>query len=105
MMPKMAPVRRASDQRGLSRAEPLPTAAAKASVDMAKARSRMDAAFIWEGFFTAGQAHNGTSPPPDLVTCVAVKCRWSRQPKNGCLHRSEERRVGKECRSRWSPYH
>src|SRR3712207_9473972 len=24
---------------------------------------------------------------------------------NGLLHRSEERRVGKECRSRWSPYH
>src|SRR2546430_3069092 len=23
----------------------------------------------------------------------------------GCLARSEERRVGKECRSRWSPYH
>ena len=22
-----------------------------------------------------------------------------------CLLRSEERRVGKECRSRWSPYH
>ena len=22
-----------------------------------------------------------------------------------CLTRSEERRVGKECRSRWSPYH
>src|SRR3712207_9311517 len=22
-----------------------------------------------------------------------------------CLMRSEERRVGKECRSRWSPYH
>src|SRR3712207_7404469 len=22
-----------------------------------------------------------------------------------CLGRSEERRVGKECRSRWSPYH
>ena len=21
------------------------------------------------------------------------------------IHRSEERRVGKECRSRWSPYH
>ena len=28
------------------------------------------------------------------------------QTKNGvCLFRSEERRVGKECRSRWSPYH
>ena len=24
---------------------------------------------------------------------------------DGKLHRSEERRVGKECRSRWSPYH
>ena len=23
----------------------------------------------------------------------------------GADHRSEERRVGKECRSRWSPYH
>src|SRR5258708_36106337 len=23
----------------------------------------------------------------------------------GVFHRSEERRVGKECRSRWSPYH
>ena len=22
-----------------------------------------------------------------------------------CMERSEERRVGKECRSRWSPYH
>src|SRR5256885_11812235 len=26
-------------------------------------------------------------------------------PKSGVLPRSEERRVGKECRSRWSPYH
>ena len=24
---------------------------------------------------------------------------------NALLYRSEERRVGKECRSRWSPYH
>src|SRR5260221_4117358 len=24
---------------------------------------------------------------------------------NACCERSEERRVGKECRSRWSPYH
>ena len=26
-------------------------------------------------------------------------------PKALCAARSEERRVGKECRSRWSPYH
>src|SRR3546814_14838753 len=38
---------------------------------------------------------------------------WSRSPKSiagvTCFHRSEARRVGKECvstcRSRWSPYH
>ena len=28
--------------------------------------------------------------------------KWARLPN---LNRSEERRVGKECRSRWSPYH
>ena len=27
------------------------------------------------------------------------------RPYVGALVRSEERRVGKECRSRWSPYH
>src|SRR5690349_23641376 len=33
----------------------------------------------------------------------ASRCGW-RQPR--VVHRrSEERRVGKECRSRWSPYH
>src|SRR2546422_1497047 len=28
-----------------------------------------------------------------------------RRPKRQAGERSEERRVGKECRSRWSPYH
>src|SRR3712207_7045676 len=28
-----------------------------------------------------------------------------RRPHGGLAVRSEERRVGKECRSRWSPYH
>ena len=33
---------------------------------------------------------------------------WGIDPKAktpAYTHRSEERRVGKECRSRWSPYH
>src|SRR5256886_12422479 len=30
---------------------------------------------------------------------------WSRALGGVPVHRSEERRVGKECRSRWSPYH
>ena len=35
-----------------------------------------------------------------------VYTRLSKQGKRlGDLDRSEERRVGKECRSRWSPYH
>src|SRR2546430_12489208 len=32
--------------------------------------------------------------------CSSALCPYSPHP-----HRSEERRVGKECRSRWSPYH
>ena len=27
------------------------------------------------------------------------------EEEESCAERSEERRVGKECRSRWSPYH
>src|SRR3712207_3190001 len=39
---------------------------------------------------------------PNAITCLAMA-------PQGCFlnapDRSEERRVGKECRSRWSPYH
>src|SRR5256885_8076570 len=34
-----------------------------------------------------------------------VKKSETRDPKSERNPRSEERRVGKECRSRWSPYH
>ena len=34
----------------------------------------------------------------DTVKAVGIK-------KTPLMYRSEERRVGKECRSRWSPYH
>ena len=37
---------------------------------------------------------------------VATDCPTGpREILDGGLLRSEERRVGKECRSRWSPYH
>ena len=38
---------------------------------------------------------------------VAILLHWLCGGVGICLgfHRSEERRVGKECRSRWSPYH
>src|SRR5256885_16964002 len=37
-----------------------------------------------------------------------TKVQWRTEcsePLRTCAFRSEERRVGKECRSRWSPYH
>ena len=41
--------------------------------------------------------------PVDIEACMS----WKRieSPDISPTGRSEERRVGKECRSRWSPYH
>ena len=35
----------------------------------------------------------------------ALEVSFVKLPDNNSFVRSEERRVGKECRSRWSPYH
>src|SRR6266849_11183818 len=45
------------------------------------------------------------SKPDDIAAAVKeTSRRWNRV--DGLVHsRSEERRIGKECRSRWSPYH
>ena len=40
---------------------------------------------------------------PESVMAVRGQKRTSGRSSN--TKRSEERRVGKECRSRWSPYH
>src|SRR5579875_4058739 len=42
-----------------------------------------------------------------LAACVLVSRGHNRakQSRLSRVNRSEERRVGKECRSRWSPYH
>ena len=39
-----------------------------------------------------------------LVLTRIIKVRFKGKSRKNVL-RSEERRVGKECRSRWSPYH
>src|SRR5256884_1113913 len=47
-------------------------------------------------------AHGTGTPTNDRVEAIAVRTLFGeRAPRI----RSEERRVGKECRSRWSPYH
>ena len=46
------------------------------------------------------------APPPSLDLTTKMKVPWGMMDNaqlGDC--RSEERRVGKECRSRWSPYH
>ena len=40
-----------------------------------------------------------------LQDCTLVKAAEDAASATYRLQRSEERRVGKECRSRWSPYH
>src|SRR3712207_8789185 len=46
-------------------------------------------------------------PSPEATVCIPTfLVRLARLPPEGhAPRRSEERRVGKECRSRWSPYH
>src|SRR2546427_11831274 len=46
------------------------------------------------------------APEPDPTRKINIQdCTRPVDPNAGNLLRSEERRVGKECRSRWSPYH
>ena len=40
-----------------------------------------------------------------LKDSIEALNRTSKDMKVSFHYRSEERRVGKECRSRWSPYH
>src|SRR3712207_934598 len=50
--------------------------------------------------FTLGGTGGGVAFNPEEYEDI-VRAGLSASP----IHRSEERRVGKECRSRWSPYH
>ena len=55
-----------------------------------------------------GQVHIQSSFNNTLVTITDMSgnaVSWSSAGSLGYKGRSEERRVGKECRSRWSPYH
>src|SRR2546426_2013808 len=43
--------------------------------------------------------------PQEVTTRAGGRVRVGPIAKGANVRRSEERRVGKECRSRWSPYH
>ena len=55
----------------------------------------------FEVSFLIGLDKFGGIYPPREGDLVVIE---DREVEN-LVHRSEERRVGKECRSRWSPYH
>ena len=42
---------------------------------------------------------------PSVIAVYAGNTISYDENNHGYMYRSEERRVGKECRSRWSPYH
>ena len=46
-----------------------------------------------------------TAPPPLDTESAAIGTDITNEYVRDIPLRSEERRVGKECRSRWSPYH
>ena len=51
-------------------------------------------------YFNMGKNNSGSSSGNARMTSTDVKSAADTDSS-----RSEERRVGKECRSRWSPYH
>ena len=66
----------------------------KAGVASAALALVLAAVAIWLARHPGSRRRPAPAPAP----------RWRRQPCRN-RSRSEERRVGKECRSRWSPYH
>ena len=57
---------------------------------------------------TVQAAESVPAPPPECETEAekrAFAFGWFKALESERMKRSEERRVGKECRSRWSPYH
>src|SRR2546422_7902010 len=58
-------------------------------------------------FFCARHAISDATPADRRTACrtASLHPASARTSTRGTRGRSEERRVGKECRSRWSPYH
>jgi len=54
------------------------------------------------GYQTRATANKNTNIP---ILSTVIKDKYRNDDVSYNQARSEERRVGKECRSRWSPYH
>ena len=81
-------------------------------IDYAKAIDCVDHNKLWEILKEMGIPDHLTCLPRNLYAGQEATIRtrhgkmdWFQIGKGVCQDRSEERRVGKECRYRWSPYH
>ena len=80
------------------------TLASEAMLDVFSDRALVAAMLAFEAALADAEAAEGIVPKDAAAAIVAA----TRAILNGVINtwpRSEERRVGKECRSRWSPYH
>ena len=64
-------------------------------------KNRIDS--IWDTFWTGGITNSITIL--EQMTYLFFMKMLDDAQRTKEANRSEERRVGKECRSRWSPYH
>src|SRR5260370_40698054 len=58
---------------------------------------------VMDGYEAA--RHMRETSAEEWVPIIFLSSKEADQDLNRAIERSEERRVGKECRSRWSPYH
>ena len=73
---------------------------------MAKKKILMVCEAFGGGVFTyVSQLCNDMSEEFDVYLAYSLRPQTPKNYKDFLNKRSEERRVGKECRSRWSPYH
>src|SRR2546426_11830192 len=85
----------------------------KLMTDIPKLRAGAVGAQFWAAYVPVTTLHGGEHPAVyaleqiDLVHRLCRKDRQTLAPAETVadVERNEERRVGKECRSRWSPYH
>ena len=70
-------------------------------------RTQLNPHFYLNGLKTlnAMAADAGMTSMQELILRISDFLRTMLYMKESVVDRSEERRVGKECRSRWSPYH
>src|SRR3712207_8620545 len=61
--------------------------------------------FRAEGKFSIGPGMSASETIHTTTAAPAIQATGRQRGESSLPVRSEERRVGKECRSRWSPYH